>query len=281
MNRGFLTAAVLLLAGAEALAQGRYGYQGGGQGQGGLLAGGIGARYRHWTPELEGDIETKNDGIGGSNVSLDDIGLEGEETASDIGLWLPNLPFLGQLHIQRFTASWEGDATPASNFTYGKSTFAGGMPVDSTQDWEIWTALWEYGAPMGGGSSAFTGQAGLKYIRFKTEVDGTGLSGQPISEDAGMSTYAPVFGMAFDFPLLSFLALHVEANGTRLIGLSGVEGTLIDAAAAVHIRVSNFWVGAGWRWFKLDVQDDSPKGADELELDVELKGFFFEGGFRF
>jgi hypothetical protein len=285
MNRGSVAVFVVFLLGAgDALAQGRYGATGQGQGGSGQMSvAGLGARYRHWQPEIEGDMEAADDNIGGSSLETDMLGMDEKEQANDISVWLPNLPFLGQMHVQYFTVTWEGDGVAESAFNFSGSSFLGGTATDTEQEWQVWTILWEYGGgmPLGGMASGFSGQAGLKNIRLDTKIEGTGLGGEPVSDEAGMAFYSPVFGVAFTFPLLSFLALNIEANGTKLLGYSDVEGTLIDAAGALHVRISSFWLGVGYRWILFDVEDDSPKSADKFEMDVELKGIFFEGGVRF
>jgi len=280
--RTAVLASILLAAGAgEAFAQGRYGYQRDRGSSAPVTLGGIGARYRHWMAEIEGDVRSTESGVSGSDFGIN--ALDDKETIHDAAIWLPSLPIIGQLHAQYWWGGWDGGEFNASNFNFSGRTFGPG-DIDVEQEWKSFAFLWE--SPLGGVLAIFqslglTGQVGLKYVDMDMDIEGFDLTGGPLSADVGTRAWMPVLGAAGSWNPLGFLGINLELNGGYLTGLFDIKGLVFDFTATIRITISNFYLGAGYRWIKFDFTDDSPKGADELDVDVQIKGLIFEGGFRF
>ncbi len=288
-RRSLAVAAVLVLAGAsDAFAQNRYGYgtdrgQQQAQGPGGD---GLAMRYRYWMATLDGDVESEDTGVTASELGLDStLGMDDKEMVNDIALWLPNLPLLGKLHVEYWWADFKGTSVINSDVGFSGRTFTAGSTLNSDMHWKVWSFMWEYtaqGPQLGSlagfpGTSGITGQFGVRYIVADTDIsDGVN------NASAEMNAWVfPVIGTHASMNFGTFLSLNLQISGMQLFGMSDLDGLHFDLQAWVAVHISSFHAGAGYRWFKLDVKDDSPKGTDELDLDLYVEGFFFEAGFRF
>jgi hypothetical protein len=277
--------ALVLWGATEASAQwGPYGGRGGQQQQPAATPGSsLGIRYRLWQADLEGTIAADDAALTGHSIGLDStLGMDDTERVNDISLWLPNLPLLGQLHVQYWWSDWTGSGTFGSDTNFAGTTFLAGTSVESRSEWKVYTFLWEYNTsgPQFGlagltGATGLTGQFGVKWITAKQSISGGGAS-----ERADLNAWIPIFGLVgtMNFGLFQ---LGIEMNGAKAFGISGVDGTTFDIALAAEVNISGLTLGIGYRWFKVDLTDESPKSADELDLDVKIEGLFFEGTIKF
>lgn len=238
----------------------------------------LGARLRQWRAEIEGDFQADDNLVPGSDINLhSQLNLEDEADMTDIGV-LFGLPGIGRINFQYFFGEFDGDATLSNDITFGGTTFVGGTNVSSSMEWKVMTIMIESGVPGAGLTGATTGMGiGIKYFDFDLEISGSG-----VAEKGNVKGIVPVVGARARYPLTAFLFLEAELNGLFIssIASGGIEATILDASVALQAGWKSFYGGVGWRVFQMAGKDDRAD-VDEIEVDIELQGFFFEAGIRF
>ena len=235
----------------------------------------IAAKVRRWMAEINGDIRVDDSGIDGTSIDVDStLGLDEEEDFDELHATL-GLPIIGRFNFQYLRGGYEGTNTLSNNITFAGTTFTASTQVDAKVDFESYTLLWQFGAPVPGdiGAGAI---AGLKYLVIDAEVsDSFGNS-----EEAHVDAPIPVIGAYLRTNLMKFLSLEVQVHGIKYFDTfgTGVEGTFYDATVALDLKFSGVFVGVGYRWYHFDL---SYENGNDAEVELDLEGMFFEAGFSF
>src|SRR5262245_14282852 len=239
----------------------------------------IGGRVRRWQAEISGDIKVDDEGLEGTNVDVDEtFGFDSKEDFDELHVTL-GLPILGKFNYQYLRGEYEGEKVLTANFNFGGSTFAASTRIDAKLDFQAHTILWQFGANTPGFIGADVGAgmlAGIKYFDITASVDDE-FGNQ---EDTKIKAPVPVIGAYARFALASFLVVESQIHGISFFDTfnTGLKGIFYDATIAVDAKFKGLFVGAGYRLMRMDVKYEN---STDVDVDLELKGMFFEAGFAF
>lgn len=225
---------------------------------------GVELEVRLWSPELSGQIEVREAGIG-TRIDLDsDLGLQDDEFLEGRLSW--RLTRRQKLRIGFMPLAYSGSQVVSRTIEFGGQTFALDARVDSDLDLEYGRVGWAWQF-LATGDGAFRvgplieakGFRGDAALAAETVVGGISAS------ESFEAAFAAV-GLALDLEPSS--RLHVFAEATQLVGTD--EGDFRDAEAGVRfLPTSRIGLVLGYRLFDLDAEE-----GDDF-LDVEIEGFFF------
>lgn len=241
--------------------------------------GSIGVRARRWQAELSGDLKVDDDGSSGSEIDASHtLGFDDKEDFNEIHLTM-GLPILGRFNFQYLKGEFDGTNTLTSDITFGGSTFTATTQIDSELDFEAYTLLWQFGASAPGVVGADVGAggiAGLKYFNIQAMIEDRFGN----SEEAEIKGPLPVIGAYFRTNLASFLALDAQVHGIKFFDTFnlGLEGLFYDFTVGVDVKIKGLFAGAGYRLFVLDLDYEN---SEDVKVDIEMDGFYFEAGLSF
>jgi opacity protein-like surface antigen len=102
----------------------------------------------------------------------------------------------------------------------------------------------------------------------------------PIIEDGNVAVPLPHLGMSFAYEVTPKLVLRLEGIGFAL-GYDDFDGSVFEAIADVQYWPwKNFGVGAGYRYFGFDVEDEDIDGLDgQLKFNYHGPSLYITAGF--
>ena len=265
MKHPALVAALVVVAGfgAEAYAQD------------GMLV----LKARRWQAEIDGTLQVDSDSIAGTEVDFQDtFGLDDEESFNELHL---TIGFLGKVNLQYLTVTIEGSETVSQDIQFGDVVFTVGTTVDTKVEFDLYTAMWQFGATLpvlpGFLSVGLGAQAGLKYLDIAAEShDGFGNE-----EEGELQAPVPVVGVYARATVSRFATIDFQIHGIRIPDNWGLDGeaTFFDATLALDLNIAFVFAGVGYRMLHLDVDFDD--GDNEFNTDFDVEGLFFEVGVGF
>lgn len=237
----------------------------------------VGAAYRLWFAEMEGDLQASDTGVPGTLIDVSsDLDL-GRETVHELSAWL-NIPFLGNLRGGWWSASFEGSETLTSSVAFSGTTFTSGTEVDTTMDLDVSTLMLDFdllSPNIGGTGFEIALQIGGKYISASGELESSTVSAKEVIRGG-----IPVVGARITVDLASTFRVNLEANGLGF-ERDDIELRFVDAVLEIAwspLPLLN--IGAGWHTVQLLAQDDSSTRTD-VEIDLEIGGPYLSVGVRF
>jgi hypothetical protein len=237
----------------------------------------VGARFRLWQADLEGMVRADDQMVPGDEIQVDQVlGIEQGENLNNAGLWV-NLGKTIRLVADYWWGTFEGDEVLGTNVTFAGTVFSMGDRAMTELEWRNLTGLLEVGFrfPLGGLAELRAGpRVGVKYLRIRGEITTPGDT-----DSAAVRGPAPVVGASAELYFGPYASLEIEGNGLK-VSLFDLEGTIYDVTAVVRAGYGGAFVGAGYRWFGLDLEGDDV-GVEHAEVDLTIRGFFVEAGFRF
>ncbi len=243
--------------------------------------GNVGGRYRLWQAEFEGNVTADDNGVNGSDIDVrSTLNLGDAEPVSNFSVWAGFAGF--RLFIDYYSAKYDGDSTLTQTITFAGTSFSAGSALDSDVEWRNITTMFEYrfGIPMSSAVLDFNlgVRLGLKYMRVHVE-----LTSPTTSDSATIKAPAPVVGFVAELGITQYLSVGLEVDGliVRSFGGGSASGQVIDWAFVVRGHLGPGFAGIGWRDFLLHIDVNDVSGVDGGEVDVTIRGFFFEIGATF
>ena len=88
------------------------------------------------------------------------------------------------------------------------------------------------------------------------------------------------FGASAELYMGPNFSLRVEGNGTLVRNFGSFSSRSVDASAALRAQLGGVFVGAGYRWASMSLEEDRGED-DEFESTLRMRGIFLEIGVRF
>lgn len=238
----------------------------------------IGGRWREWKAGISGHIQGQGDLLPSSDIDVDDtLGFDERENGHEIQLYL-NLPVVGRFYAGYWWIGYEGEETLEETITFADRTFVVGTRIDSTLDLDMYYLTYEFAfpsLPLGGDDLRLDLgiQAGVRALLVEGSIESALFS----AEDSG-GAGIPVFGVHGMLQVTPFLRAELE-----LAGMAAKYGATslryIEGFGEVVGQVGPVFAGVGYKWCTLDLKDD--RGDVDLQVDVNLEGFYLTAGVRF
>ena len=242
------------------------------------ISGGAGA----WREKPSGWIEYTESNIYGTGVSAttrvdvkDDLHLSDKTRASG---WfkISGIPILPDVKVRYTPMRFTGSGYATTTFTFGNITVPAGTKVDSKLEANQVDVTLTYNFPLVG--TATGGRVNLQWGLNVKVIDGYAKVKylDPTSgwkEDSKSATIpVPMAHLEGELRPIDLIGLSFEGNW---IGYSGSQ--FYDLVGELKVYpVKRLFVGAGYRYQRLKIDDIS-----DVSADLKVKGPFFEAGFVF
>lgn len=239
----------------------------------------IAVKVRRWQAEIQGEIKVDDSGFEGTNIDVDDtFGFDEEEDFDELHVTM-GLPLLGRFNYQFLRGEYDGTRTLSADITFAGTTFTASTQIDAKLEFQAHTLLWQFGASTPGVIGADVGAGGIAGVKY-FDLTGTVDDAFGNSESVDIKAPLPVIGAYLNFNLAKFLSVNAQIHGIKFpdtwnIGLVGI---FYDATVSVDAKFSMLFAGVGYRLMKLDVEYENSHDAD---VELDLKGMFFEAGISF
>lgn len=238
------------------------------------------ARYRFWQGEFSGNFRADDNNLQGTEVDVrKTLDIEEEENLSALSIWF-GTSILGRVYLDYWDGTYEGDKILTEDVTYASTTFFTGENVHTKMEWKAITALYLYDitVPVVPGLSdlSLSVGIGLKFIRVHGKLSRPGFD-----ESATARAPVPVVGGAATISVTEHFTAQIEASGFHVESWEGVAtGSLWDVTAALRGHFAPAFVGVGYRWFGVRLQDERTD-IDKVQADLLIEGAFVEVGVNF
>lgn len=241
----------------------------------------VGGRYRLWQTDLEGEIRADDAGLIGIDIRLDrDLDLDTDVVMNNLGAWVC-IPLLGRVVVDYWFGQFEGEEMLTRDITYAGQTFGVGQNVETTLDWRVLTAMFEYSfrVPFSGSMLGLRvgARAGFKVLFLEAQID----SALTEKRTADLKGGTPVLGVAAELYFATYFSALIEIDGLSAASFGGgFSGHLFDYSLVVRGGYKGFFAGVGFRAVDIVIEDDR-SNVEVIEGNVRISGFFVEAGFRY
>jgi hypothetical protein len=206
---------------------------------------------------LAGDAQV-SDGATGTDVDLEDtLGVEPRDTVLGVDGFVKILG--SRINFGYSQSSHSGEEELDTSVVFNGESYSAGTRVATDIDLKRYKLMYGYDFSIKVVNvGILVGVHGIDIdARLKSEIPG-------IEEQENLRGAIPVLGLTLGIHPIKKLAIHAEASGLSLT-ISGVRVKLIDGFAGVDwLFVPMFGVKGGYRYFRLDAEDDDEQ--DSLSL---------------
>lgn len=238
---------------------------------------GIGEKYKiefsytFWQPNLDGNVSSDKLGLIGSQVDLTgDLSLT--HARFDDFRFVIHPAKKHRIKVEYTPIAFTGSGVLSRDITFAGKVYPISLPVDSTLNWKVLRAGYEYdffyrprgfvGVIVAGGFTDMS--AGISSIIGSAEATGN----WPLIEIGGAGRFYPI----------RHLAVNVEVSGLQLTNVVEPDSllkTLNWDLSGTYNVTNNFGVSGGWR--RVDTSLKLKGDAGE----VDFKGLWFGGSIRY
>jgi hypothetical protein len=237
----------------------------------------VGARWRVWKAEIDGHIQGQGDALPSSDIDVArELGLDDEENGNELQVYV-NVPFFGRLYAGYWWIDFDGSQVLSRTITFADRSFTSGTRVDTELELDMYYLTYEFPLPIPLGTDDFNLSVGFQIGARALLVDASIQSSLFSAQDSG-GTGIPVLGVHGILQLTSYVRVELELAG---LAASYADTSLryFDGFAEVVGQIGPVFAGVGYKWASVDLEDE--RGDVDLEVDVELDGFYLTAGARF
>jgi hypothetical protein len=120
---------------------------------------------------------------------------------------------------------------------------------------------------------------GVKYMTLSLTVKEIGIN-PPHSEKEQIVAPMPVANVRCRLDLTRWITLETSANGIIFNNVRNTDITILDARGEIQFNIiTNVYIAAGYHI--IDIDGDSKRGHERVNLDSRLDGLYFSVGLKF
>ena len=234
-----------------------------------------------WRADLDGEVQFTDLNILGTNIDLGNLlNLEQRENT---------VVFRGAFRVvdvvieaRYFSTTYDGSTTLTQDITFLGQTFTISSDIESTLDLELANVHAKFG--FGKPPLVLGAILGVNYIDVEAKIKSLNPIQVTLSDEidvpfpvvgATASLTLPLDSTSYeDASLILFADLEVTG---LFVDVQEIAGKFVDGSARAGLRIGQwFSVGAGYRYFDVDFEDDNDNKAS-----VQLEGPFVFGAISF
>jgi hypothetical protein len=232
----------------------------------------VDVQARAWSARFAGSILADGKSGLGTRVDVDDIGLDGAETAGAVELGL-RFPGLGRFSFEYWRLNLDGGQTLEGPIVYDDVFFPAGLAVDAEIDVQVYALNFAFGL-LSSERFRLDAQAEGLYIAGRAEIEGAGVTSKstlnrPLILPGLRAELEAVDGLSLSADL------HAIAFSAKNLSLRWVE---LEVEALVH-PWRGLALGLGYRLVRIDAE--ATEDSTNFDLDGTLHGPYVSIGWQF
>lgn len=216
-----------------------------------------------WKQSLTGDGRIDGAAGEGSSFSFaDDVGLDGDGFAGEVGAWFHPVG-RHRLRVSGFVASWEGESAARTDpLVIGDLDVPADAPVNSALDLRFYKAHYSY-------SVVNRDLVNVAILAGANVVDAKGeIAALDAVASSSIRGAVPVIGASVQVAPVGFLRVYGEISGANW-KVGSVRANMADSLLRVEMYTAHvFGVGAGYRKLRIKAEKE-----DEGKIDVSTDGY--------
>lgn len=229
-----------------------------------------------WMQSPTGDVSYISGGITGLDTTLDfedDFNYDDQTRVS--GRVKVDLPVVPSVYLMAAPSEFDGDGLKDVDFSFGDYDFSGTETFYSKVTLNQYDIGLYYSIPLLKTATLkkLNIDVGLnaRILDIKGEIEQDSTVYGSVKESASETIPVPMLYLAAQFTPIERIALEAEGRGISIGG-----NTVLSLIARLRVKVFGpTFAAAGYRFDSIDIDED------DVKLDTDIAGPFFEAGVKF
>lgn len=227
-------------------------------------------RLRVWLNEFDGTFLGDGPTMSGTDLDMkDDLGLEDPDNT----YWIDAMfaQGTGRTWVTLWEADVSGDATLTGPESLDDQTFGPG-PVRGNLDIQYGRLNYEnflMGQRMLGMAVIVSFLSGFEYLSIDVKMEDAANSASK-----GLSFYRPSMGFRAEAWAGQWLTFEAHIVTFPKIKFDDIKARTFEWQVGAQLRLGRWSVDVGYRWTNFLAEEDK-SGNEDIEVDLEVKGWFF------
>jgi outer membrane protein len=229
-----------------------------------------------WMQSPAGDVSYISGGLTGLDTTLDfedDFKYDDQTRLS--GRVKVDIPVVPSVYLMASPSEFDGDGLKDVDFSFGDFDFSGTEPFYSKVTLNQYDIGLYYSIPLLKTATLkkLNVDVGLnaRIMDIKGEIEQDSTVYGLVKEEASETIPVPMLYLAAQFTPIERIALEAEGRGISIGG-----NTVMSVIARLRVKVFGpAFAAAGYRFDSIDIDED------DVKLDTDIAGPFFEAGVKF